>query len=139
MTSATLHLVSRYRFLTTAGATRCGLDESRSGPLSEKAKLRACALLLFCCLADKPRHRLTTNELSQQFSVLHRPGIPGTYYFDPNGKGCIGLARIDAGHHGRWDRGTVRAIWAGRHLCSSDVCKINQVYSAALKQFNDWL
>ena len=104
VTSATLHSGSRYWFLTTAGATRCGLDESRSGPLSEKAKLRAYALLLFCCLADKPRHRLTTNELSQQFSVLHRPGMPGTYYFDPNGIGCIGLARIDAGHHGRWDR-----------------------------------
>lgn len=104
VTSATLHSGSRYWFLTTAGATRCGLDESRSGPLSEKAKLRAYALLLFCCLADKPRHRLTTNELSQQFSVLHRPGMPGTYYYDPTGKGSIGLARIDAGHHGRWDR-----------------------------------
>ena len=104
LSSAALHSGSRYWFLTEAGAARCGLDKSRSGPLSEKAKLRAYALLLFCCLADKPRHRLTTNELSQQFSVLHRPGMPGTYYFDPNGKGCIGLARIDAGHHGRWDR-----------------------------------
>jgi len=104
VTSAALHSGSRYWFLTPAGATRCGLDESRSGPMSETAKLRAYALLLFCCLSDKPRHRLTASELSQQFSLLHRPGMPGTYYFDPTGKGSIGLARIDAGHHGRWDR-----------------------------------
>ena len=104
VTSAALHSGSRYWFLTPVGAMRCGLDESRSGPLSETAKLRAYALLLFCCLSDKPRHRLTTSELSQQFSVLHRPGMPGTYYYDPTGKGSIGLARIDAGHHGRWDR-----------------------------------
>jgi hypothetical protein len=104
LSSAALHLGSRYWFLTPAGATRCGLDESRSGPLSETAKLRAYALLLFCCTSDKPRHRLTASELSQQFSALHRLGMPGTYYFDTTGKGSIGLARIDAGHQGRWDR-----------------------------------
>ena len=104
LSSAALHSGSRYWFLTPAGATRCELDESRSGPMSETAKLRAYALLLFCCLSDKPRHRLTASELSQQFSVLHRPGMPGTYYYDPTGAGCIGLARIDAGHYGRWDR-----------------------------------
>ncbi len=104
VTSAALHSGGRYWFLTPVGATRCGLDESRSGPLSETAKLRAYALLLFCCLSGRPRHRLTASELSQQFSVLHRPGMPGTYYYDPAGKGSIGLARIDAGHHGRWDR-----------------------------------
>ena len=87
-----------------AGATRCGLEESRSGPLSETAKLRAYALLLFCCWSNKPRYRLTAKELSEQFSVLHRPGMPCTYYFDPTGKGLIGLARIDTGHQGRWDR-----------------------------------
>lgn len=104
LSSAALHSGSRYWFLTPAGATRCGLDESRSGPMSETAKLRAYALLLFCCRSDRPRHRLTASELSQQFLVLHRPGMPGTYYYDPTGKGSIGLARIDAGHHGRWDR-----------------------------------
>ena len=104
LSSAALHSGSRYWFLTPAGATRCGLDESRSGPLSETAKLRAYALLLFCCTSDKPRHRLTASELSQQFSALHRLGMPGTYYFDTTGKGSIGLARIDAGHQGRWDR-----------------------------------
>ena len=104
LSSAALHSGSRYWFLTPDGAARCGLDESRSGPLSETAKLRAYALLLFCGLSAEPRYRLTATELSERFSVLHRPGMPGTYYFGPNGKGCIGLARIDAGHHGRWDR-----------------------------------
>ena len=104
LSAAALSAGSRYWFLTEAGASQCGLEEFRSGPLSETAKLRAFAMLLFCCLSDRPRHRLTTDELSEQFSVLHRPGMPGTYYFDPTGPGCIGLARVDAGHHGRWDR-----------------------------------
>lgn len=104
LSSAALHSGMRYWFLTPAGAVRCGLDESRSGPLSETAKLRAYAMLLFCCLSPELRYRLTANELKNRFSVLHRPGMPGTYYFDPRGKGCIGLARIDAGHQGRWDR-----------------------------------
>lgn len=104
LSSAALHSGMRYWFLTLDGAARCGLDESRSGPLSETAKLRAYAMLLFCCLSASPRCRLTANELKKRFSVLHRPGMPGTYYFDPTGTGCIGLARIDSGHHGRWDR-----------------------------------
>ena len=104
LSSAALHSGMRYWFLTPAGAVRSGLDESRSGPLSETAKLRAYAMLLFCCLSVEPRYRLTANELKNRFSVLHRPGMPGTYYFDPTGKGCIGLARIDAGQQGRWDR-----------------------------------
>lgn len=66
-------------------------------------------MLLFCCLSASPRHRLTANELKDRFSILHRPGMPGTYYFDPAGTGCIGLARIDAGHQGRWDR-VVRSV-----------------------------
>lgn len=104
LSSAALHSGSRYWFLTQTGATHCGLDESRSGPLSETAKLRAYALLWFCCLSASPRYRLTASELSQRFSVLHRPGMPGTYYLDPTESGCIGLARVDAGHTGRWDR-----------------------------------
>jgi hypothetical protein len=48
LSSAALHSGMRYWFLTAAGAARCGLDESRSGPLSEPAKVRAYAMLLFC-------------------------------------------------------------------------------------------
>ena len=104
LSSAALHSGMRYWFLTQVGASHCGLNESRSGPLSETAKLRAFALLLFCCMSPRPRYRLTAAELSERFSVLHRPGMPGTYYLNPSKNGCIGLARVDAGHHGRWDR-----------------------------------
>jgi len=104
LSSAALHAGVRYWFLTPQGATRCGLDESRSGPLSETAKIRAYALLLFCCGSDRPRYRLTADELSSRFPALHRPGMPGTYYLEPAESGCIGLTRIDAGHSGRWDR-----------------------------------
>ncbi len=89
LSSAALHSGMRYWFLTDAGAARCGLDQSRSGPLSEPAKLRAYAMLVFCCLSAAPRYRLTAKELSEQFSVLHRRGMPGTYYFDPTATGCI--------------------------------------------------
>lgn len=104
LSSAALHAGVRYWFLTPKGATRCGLDESRSGPLSETAKIRAYALLLFCCGSDQPRYRLTADELSSRFPALHRPGMPGTYCLAPEKSGCIGLTRIDAGHSGRWDR-----------------------------------
>ena len=104
LSSAALHSGMRYWFLTDKGAVCCGLDESRSGPLSETAKLRAYAMLLFCCMSSRPRYRLTADELSERFSALHRPGMAGTYYFNPNESGSIGLARADAGHQGRWDR-----------------------------------
>ena len=104
LSSATLHSGIRYWFLTPDGAARCGLEKSRSGPLSEPAKLRAYAMLMFCCGANRPRYRLAANELKELLPSLHRNRMPGTYYFDPAGIGTLGLARIDAGHHGRWDR-----------------------------------
>ena len=33
-----------------------------------------------------------------------RPGLPDMYYFEAFGSGRIGIARVDAGHRGRWDR-----------------------------------
>ena len=104
LSSATLHSGMRYWFLTPDGAARCGLEKSRSGALSEPAKLRAYAMLIFCCGANRPRYRLAANELKERLPSLHRNGMPGTYYFDPAGIGTLGLARLDAGHHGRWDR-----------------------------------
>lgn len=35
---------------------------------------------------------------------MFRPGLPEGYYFDPQGSGRLGLARVDAGRRGRWDR-----------------------------------
>lgn len=104
MSSAILHSGSRYWFLEAVGAERCGLDTGRSGPLSENAKIRAYAMLLFCFCSDRTRHLLTGSELCGTLAVLHRQGMPATYYLDPSGDGNIGLARIDAGRHGRWDR-----------------------------------
>jgi hypothetical protein len=104
LSSAVLHHGTRYWFLTPCGAQQCGLDVDRSGPLSEVAKIRAYALLAFCCLSANSRHLLAASDFSGQFPVLHRPGMAGRYYFDPAGHGQLGMARIDAGHYGRWDR-----------------------------------
>ncbi len=102
--SAPLYHGAKYWYLDAVGAERCGLAEQRIGPLSEPAKLRALALLRFCCLSDKPRHRLTPDDLARHFPSLYRPGLPSGYYFDPAGSGRLGLARIDAARRGRWDR-----------------------------------
>lgn len=98
-----LHQGVRCWFLAPAGAAYCGLPEERSGGLSESAKLRAFALLRFCCLGDEPRRRLTTEELLRAFPRLQGTGRPGGYYLDP-AVGRLGLARLDAHRHGRWDR-----------------------------------
>lgn len=102
--SALLYQAKTYSHLTAEGALRCGLPEERMGPLSEPAKIRAYAILLFCCLSDKPRHRLTAAEIEGHFPGLHRPGLPAGYFFDPEGEGRLGLLRIDVGNRGRWDR-----------------------------------
>lgn len=102
--SAPLHSQQRYWHLTELGAEHCGVTGNRIGPLSETAKIRAFALLHFCCLSDRPRHRLTAADIVRSFPDLHRPGLPTGYYFDPEATGRIGLARVDAGQHGRWDR-----------------------------------
>ncbi len=102
--SALLHANLRYWHLLPTGAELCRCGEERIGPLSEPSKVRAFALLRFCCHADAPRHRLAPDELRQHFPELSRSGLPSTYYFDSSGAGRLGLARIDAGHRGRWDR-----------------------------------
>lgn len=104
LASKTLHNQSRYWFLTRKGADRLHLGENRSGPLSDRAKIRAYALLLFCCNPTKLRHRLEADELSSHFPNLHRSGMPSTYCFAPDGDRRITLVRVDAGQQGRWDR-----------------------------------
>ncbi len=90
--------------LTANGAIQSGLSVDRSGLLSESAKLRAYALLRFCCLSKRPRMRLTAEDFRKHFSNLYRIGMPQGYYFDSQGEGTLGLLRIDAGGRGRWDR-----------------------------------
>ena len=101
--SAPLHAGLRYWYLLPPGAELAGVKSDRTGPLSESAKLRAFALLQFCLSGKVRRERLTTEELSRYFPELARPGLPGTYYFDPSA-GRLGLARLDVGRRGRWDR-----------------------------------
>jgi len=117
--SAPLHQAARYWFLERDGASRVGLPEQFSGPLSEVAKMRASAVLRYCCHSAPMRHRLTAEELKQHFPTLHRPGMPSHYYFDPQGAGTIGLLRIDAGQRGRWDRSiqTLRQDISSHVLC----------------------
>ncbi len=99
-----LHQGVRCWCLAPAGAAHCGLPTERSGKLSEAAKLRAFAMLHFCCLGSEPRRRLSTAELIRAFPHLPAVGLPNGYYFDPTGSGRLGLARLDAHRQGRWDR-----------------------------------
>jgi hypothetical protein len=90
--------------LADTGAIQSGLSMERSGPLSESAKLRAYAMLRFCCLSKRPRMRLTADDIQKHFPDLYRSGMPQGYYFVSHGEGKLGLLRIDAGGRGRWDR-----------------------------------
>ncbi len=102
--SASLYRGSTYWYLLPKGAAQLHLDTSRFGILSEQAKFRAFALLTFCCRNDKPRVRLTPQELTVYLPDCQRMGLPSTYYYDASGSGQLGFVRVDAGHHGRWDR-----------------------------------
>jgi hypothetical protein len=99
-----LHHEMRCWYLAARGAQDAGLPTDRSGPLSESAKVRAYAMLRFCQMSERPRVRLTVDDIRQNFPDLYRSGMPQGYYFDPHGTGMLGLLRIDAGQRGRWDR-----------------------------------
>ena len=80
-------------------------DPSRARPFSEPVKLRAYAMLLFCCLGDASRERLTRRELETHFPQLYEPGLPLHYYVDTTGEvPRLGFLRVDVGGYGRWDR-----------------------------------
>jgi hypothetical protein len=99
----TLHPGSRYWFLGERGLERLQ-REGTSRPFSEHAKLKAAALLHFCCLSSNTRHLLLPEEIEGGFPSIFRPGLPHGYYFDPTDDGRIGLARVDNSRGGRWDR-----------------------------------
>ena len=102
--SAPLHRGVTYWYLLPQGTQRLGLPEDRSGSLSEPAKIRAYAMLRFCCLSAKPRVRLTRQDIATRLPEFDRPGLPSLYYFESSGSGRLGITRIDAGYRGRWDR-----------------------------------
>lgn len=109
LASAPLFGDRRYFYLTRAGEAAIGEAEPgqgsrrRAGALSEIAKVRAYAVLAFCCLSGTPRQRLTAEEFRRTFPEHHRPGLPRGYYADHEAK-RLGFVRVDAGGRGRWDR-----------------------------------
>ena len=102
--AAPLHRGVLYWYMLPKGSQRLGLADDRSGPLSEPAKIRAYALLRFCWLSEKPRVRLTRGDIATRLPEFDRPGLPSLYYFEASGSGVLGIARVDAGHRGRWYR-----------------------------------
>lgn len=80
-------------------------SNSLTGLLSESEKLRAYAMLLYCCQKGSQRERLTRTELQTHFAMLDEPGLPLNYYVDSSSETTrLGLLRVDLGGRGRWDR-----------------------------------
>jgi len=102
--AAPLYRGETYWYLLPRGSQRLDLTDDRSGPLSEPAKIRAYAMLRFCCLSAQPCVRLTRHDIATRLPEFDRPGLPAMYYFEAFGLGRLGIARVDAGHRGRWDR-----------------------------------
>lgn len=98
-----------YDYLTREGAMALdlpldGRDADRLGqPLAEVPKVRAYAVLAYCCLAERPRQRLTPDEFKRLFAGHDSTGLPLSYYADHEAK-KLGFVRVDTGGHGRWDR-----------------------------------
>ena len=105
LVTAPLYRGLRYWALAPAAADFCGLTANRAGYLSEPAKRNAYAMLLFCCQQDVMRRRLSHDDFpATVLETLVRPGLPTTYYLSTGDVRRIGLARIDAGRTGRWNR-----------------------------------
>ena len=102
MGNAWLDASRRYWFLLPRGVEVLKLTDRRTGPLSESAKIKAATMLFFCLLGDRDRQVLTPAEVRSQLGCDR--GIPSTYYFDASDSNCLGLAQIDVGRMGRWDR-----------------------------------
>lgn len=106
---AALYGDRKYDYLTPEGAAAidlplAGREAERLGkPLTEEPKVRAYAVLAFCCLSDRPRQRLTHDEFNQLFPEHDRLGLPLSYYADHEAT-RLGFVRVDNGGHGRWDR-----------------------------------
>lgn len=121
---APLYRNRRYFYLTQLGANSAttlasGTNAPKHGPLSETAKVRAYAMLAFCCLHDSARERLTAVEFQTHFADLYRPGMSANYYIDTaDARPRIGLLRVDFGGRGRWDRiiGKVRRNIEGHFM-----------------------
>ena len=93
--------------LAETDADQASSPDSRPayGPLSEQAKIRAYAMLAFCCLSSEKRGRLTRDQFEHEMPSLYRPGMPMNYYVVRRSNlPILGYLRVDSGGHGRWDR-----------------------------------
>lgn len=99
-----LHSRAWYWHLDKPGAEICALPAGRAGPMSEIAKIRALAMMRFCCLSGRSRHLFAGDELAQNFPMLTGLDKIRGYYFEASPNERLGLLRIDAVRRGRWDR-----------------------------------
>jgi hypothetical protein len=89
---------------------RCWLPAEQARALSEDAKIRHFASLVFCCLQGKTRVRLTPADYHQHFPDLLRHGGSTQHYIETfESSATLGYLRVDAGNHGRWDRIVAKA------------------------------
>lgn len=94
-----------YYHLTPAAAALLGEHPSIAQPLKDEPKIRAYAILAFCCFGDVQREKLTPQEYRDMFPELQRPGERTNYYIDTEGpRKRLGYIRVDYGGRGRWDR-----------------------------------
>lgn len=109
--TAPLYRNRRYFFLGSHSFDRVAsvwsksVNVDRYGPLSELAKIKNYAILVFCCLSGHRRQRLTPADFDKCFPNLCRPGLSMNYYVDTSGpQPRLGFIRVDTGGRGRWDR-----------------------------------
>lgn len=94
-----------YDQLTLRGAACCGAHPRVARPLPPQAKIRAYAVLCYCCQVQPIRLKLTPDEFSQRFPTLYRSGEPVNYFIDEheNHKRLVYI-QVDYARLGRCDR-----------------------------------
>ncbi len=103
--SETLYRTRRYYHLTRAAANVLDEHPSLANPLTEEPKVRAFAMLSYCCLCEPTQEKLTLAEFRSHFPTLYRDGERPSYYVDTHAaRKRLGYLRVDHGGFGRWDR-----------------------------------
>ena len=114
LAEAPLYRGRDYYHLTRAGADRyeCQYDRVaiKCGPLSETAKVRNYAKLLYCSAAGSYRKRLTVAELREHLPQVFAESVSDNYYYEDSATAPrLGFMRVDTGGSARWDRIVTRS------------------------------
>ena len=118
VTGSANHPLGKYYFLTPRGSQWVG-GRTRTGPVAPPARLRAYAILWFCCLAEVLRFKYTAEELRKDWPALYSGG-PAHYYIDTEGDADrLALLRVDGGKGGRWEVAVRRIQQDVASRCSS--------------------